>query len=119
MKKDSTWASKQRAQRAPILGIAVTAAGVSRAVKNAPSRLVAAGWPEAKRAPSIDLVPIKKKQILVDGDIADVIKRVAAALGYKSMSGLLNDALVHYLKAEYPDMNLTLVATATWSAGES
>ena len=81
-------------------------------------RLVAAGWAEAKRAPSIDLVPIKKKQILVDGDIADVIKRVAAALGYKSMSGLLNDALVHYLRAEYPDMNLTFVATATWSAGE-
>lgn len=60
----------------------------------------------AKPAPSLDLVPKRKHQILVDRDLADVIKRVAGALGYKSMSGLLNDALVCYLAAEYPHLQL-------------
>ena len=59
-----------------------------------------------KPAPSLNLVPKKKHQILVDRDLADVIKRVAGALGYKSMSGLLNDALVCYLRAEYPHFEL-------------
>lgn len=61
---------------------------------------------KAKAAPSLDLVPETKHQILVDRDLADVIKRVAGALGYRSMSGLLNDALVYYLSAEYPHLEL-------------
>ena len=72
----------------------------------------------AKRAPSINLLPRKKKQILVDGDIADVIKRVAGALGYLSMSGLLNDALVHYLKAEYPHLQLIFAPRSEAEAQE-
>ena len=64
----------------------------------------------AKRQPSLDLVPETKHQILVDRDLGDVIKRVAGALGYKSMSGLLNDALVHFLESEYPSMELVFDA---------
>lgn len=56
--------------------------------------------------PSLNLVPKKKCQILVDRDLADAIRRIAGALGYKSMSGLLNDSLIHFLSAKFPEREL-------------
>ena len=55
---------------------------------------------------SWDLAPKKRHQMLVDRDLGEVIKGVSKALGYRSASGLMNDALVYFIEHEYPDIKL-------------
>ncbi len=56
-------------------------------------------------ARSIDLGPIRRAQVLLDADLADICKAIAKRKGYASLTGLINDALIALLRDD-PEFEL-------------
>jgi len=73
---------------------------------NYPGGMRVRGFNTSRATPrSIDLVPIKRAQVLLDADLAEICKTIAARKGYASLTGLINDALIALLKDD-PEFEL-------------